>query len=341
MNMCGIKGWFILSLCTLFGFSLSAQKVEISLSPKVIKIGEQSTISYSLSMPAKIKEVMMPEINDTLTEAVEVVSISSIDSSFDQSDIGVRILTQSLQITSWDSGFHAIPPFEFNVDGEVIRSKPLLLEVKTISIAPDQDIKDIKSIREVPFSLWDWILVHRLYFGLGLLLIVLVAGGLILYRKYGRKKEDQPTVVPKEAADVLAIKKLRELEQKKLWENGKIKSYYSALSYTIREYLENRFEFNALELTTDEIVLLSRVKIKNEKLLDTLSDILQSADLAKYAKQEPLPEVNRSVLKNAFQFVEQTAIKEKKEGAEAAEHQPPKVKEISSKPNPKNFKPNA
>lgn len=52
----------------------------------------------------------------------------------------------------------------------------------------------------------------------------------------------------------LALQKLVALQQQKLWQKGDVKPYQSELTFIIREYLENRFNIQALESTTDEIV---------------------------------------------------------------------------------------
>ena len=49
-------------------------------------------------------------------------------------------------------------------------------------------------------------------------------------------------------------KQLEKLKQAQLWQNGKIKAYYSDLSDILRLYIENRYNSPALEMTTDEIL---------------------------------------------------------------------------------------
>jgi len=186
-----------------------------------------------------------------------------------------------------------------------------LLTVNTIPLQPDQDIKDIKDIMEVPFSLMDWLLAHKLPIGLTILAIVLIIVGIILYRRYlNTPKTEEKTFVPKEAADIVANRKLDELKNKKLWQKGDVKEYYSELSYIVREYIENRFQLRALELTTDEIIALSKGISEIEKREESkLEQILMLADMAKFAKQQPIATENEEALKNAYLFIEQTAIK--------------------------------
>ena len=55
---------------------------------------------------------------------------------------------------------------------------------------------------------------------------------------------------------------MEELRLAKVWQNGKVKEYHTQLTDIVREYLENRFHFEALEMTTDEIL----EEIANQKV---------------------------------------------------------------------------
>jgi len=307
--------WFI--WMALFVAAVSAQSQEVSavLDHDQIKIGEQTTIQLEVRFPAATKSIMMPALQDTISKFVEIIDVTDIDTTFDEEDITTKIFTQTITITSWDSGFHVIPPFLFIVGTDTINTKPLLLTVNTIKVQPDQDIKDIKNIIEIPFSLWDWILSHRIILGSILLAIILLIIGIILYKRYlNRPKVDEPIFIPKEAADIIAEKKLGELRAKKLWQKDKIKDYYSELSFIVREYIENRFHLRALEQTTDEIIALinNSSEVTNEQK-DKLYGLLFLADMAKYAKQKPIASENEDVLKVAYQFIKETALKAKLE----------------------------
>lgn len=308
------KSWqFFLIMLTLSvqSFSLQAQEVKATIDHKAIKIGEQSRITLELSFPVATKNVMMPELRDTITKFVEVVGVSDIDTAFDESDVGIKIYTQIITITSWDSGFHVIPPFKFKLDQDSIQTQALLLEVISVDVLPEKDIKDIKSIKEVPFSIWDWILAHLMEILLTWFLAILIIIGIYLYIRYKNRPDPEEKLVPKEAADILAKRKLKELEEKKLWQSNKVKAYYSSLSYIIREYIENRFEFNALELTTDEILGILEMKMdEDKKMRDRIYQLLFNADMAKYAKQQPMASENDEAMLYAKDFVEKTAFRE-------------------------------
>lgn len=91
-----------------------------------------------------------------------------------------------------------------------------------------------------------------------------------------------------------AILRLTELDEKLLWQNNKIKEYYSELTEIIRGYIERELKVPALENTTDEVLEMIN-DFKKSNMLETskesiskLKNLLQQADLVKFAKSTPL-----------------------------------------------------
>ena len=315
-------GVLIIFLVSFISYS-QGQEFTAKLSPLEIKIGEQATLELECNFSAAEKQIMLPALKDTISKFIEVVDVSKIDTTFDEDDVTSKYFTQKITITSWDSGLHVIPPMQSIVGTDTLYSEPLLLSVNTVQLAEEQDIKDIKGIMEVPFSLWDWILAHRIEIGsiVGILLLILIA--FLLYRKYANKEDDkEEIVIPKEDADLIANRKLKELEAKKVWQKGEVKEFHSQLSFIVREYIENRFEINALEQTTDEISMLLVAHPEIDKTdLQQLTQMLQLADMAKFAKQQPIGAENEQALKTAYLFIEKTKIIAVKEESETLNQQ--------------------
>lgn len=286
-----------------------AQEATAILKDKQIKIGEQTTIELKLRYTVDDRLVKFPTLNDTISSKIEILEISELDTAYDESDITIKELSQTITITSWDSGFHAIPPFTFKVGDQSIETQAQLLEVQSISIEQEADIKDIKNIMDVPFSLWDWILVKKYWIGGTVLGLILILVAILIIRKLMNKQPKEVVQVPKEKADVLALKQLEELKAAKLWQDGKINAYYTQLSHILREYLENRFRLSALEKTTDEIDMLLKYHKEIEgKHREQFTELMQLCDMAKFAKQEPLASENEAALKYAYRFVEDTKV---------------------------------
>ncbi|KAA3648928.1 MAG: hypothetical protein DWP98_08285 [Bacteroidetes bacterium] len=303
-----MKRFFYLLLFLISSPLIAQNEVSATIGTQEIKIGEQTTIELEVSYSAAIESLIFPALQDTISKFIDIVEISKIDTIFDPEDVTKKYLNQTITITSWDSGYYVIPPFTFVVGSDTLKTNPLVLNVKNVSVEAQQDIKDIKTIIEVPFSLIDWLLSNKIPISIGLLIVILLILAIVFYRRYkNRPVVEKEVVVPKEAADLVATRKLQELFDKKLWQAGHVKMYYSELSFILREYLENRYLVNALELTTDEtITLINSNLIAEKETVKKLHNILILADMAKFAKQQPIGAENEEAYKNALLFVSLT-----------------------------------
>jgi len=140
---------------------------------------------------------------------------------------------------------------------------------------------------------------------------------MLLIRFAGKRKKraTQEKVIIEIArpAHEIAQEKLDTLKEKALWQQGQIKEYQSELTHIIREYLENRFEIRALESTTDEIARDLKDKGLDDGDKKKLSDILQIADLVKFAKAKPDVNIHDEFFNDAVDFVLRTKeIKQEK-----------------------------
>lgn len=310
-------------LILIFTSSLFANnEVKATIGTQQMKVGDQTTIDLEVFYSAENENIIFPALQDTITKFIEIVNIEDIDTTFDEDDVTQKILHQTLTITSWDTGYHVVPPFKFVVGRDTLETNPLVLNITNIDLNPEQDIKDIKDIEDVPFSLLDYLLARKTEIGaiIGILLALVIA--YFLYKRFkNRPKSEKEAIVPKEAADILAIRKLDELQEKKLWQNGQVKAFYSELSFIVREYLENRYEVRALEQTTDETLVLLNSIVDDQESIKKFGFILQLADMAKFAKQQPISSENEQALNYGYAFIEVTKFIESTE------------EEIHQKPN--------
>ena len=172
-----------------------------------------------------------------------------------------------------------------------------LMNQDTVTINP---IKDI--IREeADFS--DYLVY--IYILVGLLLMIMV--GYYFYKLKKRKNEIIPQLVDIYIpCHVKALTALRQLEEKELWQQGMIKEYQSGLTDIVRTYLQERYHINAPEMTTDEIIgQLSKADF-DKKYSYELVNILQIADLIKFAKAKPDENIHASFMVKAIDFIENT-----------------------------------
>lgn len=138
-------------------------------------------------------------------------------------------------------------------------------------------------------------------------------------KKVEEIKTETRVIIP---SHVEALKSLETLKQKQLWQKGEIKAFQTELTFTIRQYLEKRFKINALESTTDEISRTLKKQSFSLQHENDLREILQIADMVKFAKAKPADEIHESFLDKAKAFVEETKNEEEVERTEVIHSNP-------------------
>ena len=258
---------------------------KISVDTNIIFVGQQVEIKISNNIK---NSEFWPNFNDTLVNGLEIVQ-SDFDTLSEE-------IIQKIIITSWDSGSYYIPPVKFSATS---KSNALIINVLLPNIDANSELKDIKGPLDdnIGWSdIWPW-----------LVLILIILLSIFIYKKYFNKKKK--TVVVKKniqtPAHILALNALKKLENKKLIDKKDIKEYYSSISEIIRRYIENRFNFPALELTTYEILNIITAIIEKEESI-SLKNILEISDLVKFAKKIPNQNENVRNLNLATDFVKKT-----------------------------------
>lgn len=304
----------LLLVLSLFAFAQDRPEVKVtaSIDTNAILIGEH----VSLVLKAEYRtdqgsiQITFPKLADTIIKQIEIINASKIERIIpDSNNINEMIQFQSWIITSFDSGYYAIPPLKVIINGDStnpIETEPLLLAVNTVSVDTTKNIKDIKPPLEVPFD-WKEYLPY-IYGGLaGLALLAVIIWLLIRYLKNRKKKPIvQEIIIPKIPAHVTALEQLEKLKEEKLWQQGKLKEYHSALSDILRQYIEHRFYIHTMEQVTDEILYSFRTAPASEESKIKLRQVLILADLVKFAKEHPLPHENESSWVQAYEFVMNT-----------------------------------
>lgn len=295
-----VLGW-------MASLQVSAQQVTIdaSIDSLQLLIGEQTKVKLEVSLDAGQK-LQMPFIGDTIVNGVEVLDIAKPDTQYLNN--GKRMLVkQEYTVTSFDSALYYLPPFEVLVDNQPYNSKALALKVYSVpvdTLNPDQ-FYGPKSIREVPIK-WEDISTA---FWLALLMIAM--GGLGYYL-YLRLKDNKPIIKkiriePKLPAHMQALQDIERIKSDKSMRMNNPKEYYTELTDVLRTYMSDRFGFNAMEMTSGEIID-KLLEIKDKESIRELKDLFQTADLVKFAKHAPLMNENDMNLVNAVDFINQTKI---------------------------------
>ncbi len=318
-----MKSWFHILILSFLMISsvVSAQKprIDIDLDRSEIRLGEQIKALVRFQQPAD-GSLEFPVIADTLSAKVEVVERSEIDTSFEGSNLETKVYSQVLLITSFDTGYHAIHPIFSGTGETMVLSDPLLISVMDVEVEmpeatqqgqqPEIAIKDIKDIKDAPFSLWEWIKMYK-YWIIGIILLIAAIWAYFKYIQPRLLDQNLTGVIPnfEIPADKIAKRKLKELEDRKLWQSGKFKEYHIELSEILREYIENRYLIPALESTTPEILEDLNDKVKDMALTDLRSS-LELSDLVKFAKYVPVQSENEKCMEFSYRFIDMSKEEE-------------------------------
>jgi hypothetical protein len=300
-----MKKLYQMALILLFSLSSFGQdiKVKAELDTTRILIGDQVNLWLMLEHPEGMK-VDFPLIADSLAGKIEVLSTSRPDTISKTN----RVLTirQRLLATSFDTGFFIISPFVFRFNNQVdsVQTQAISLEVFGMPIDTTKGITDIKPPYEIKVSFIEILP----YIVVGLILALI----LFFYLRYIRKKRSIVEVIEKPSpppipAHILALEQLDELVREKLWQQGKVKLYYSRLTDIVRQYIELRFGVPAMEETTEDIIrdFAQGMQVKEEIRLE-LKSLLELADLVKFAKWNPVSEEHEASQQSAYDFILRT-----------------------------------
>lgn len=310
---------FFIFLLFFLLFKLSiGQKINISaaLDSTKIRIGEQVKLDLYVSYSAKQNnlKIQWPNIADTITDKIEVISVSVIDTtSPDKSNPDIIQQHQQITISAYDSGYFAIPGFKFFINNDsanAFYTQSLFLEVHTVPT--DSSITKTKDIKP-PFAEafnWKWYSKY-FYWGFSLLVIIILIVLITIYFTKKNKIVVLKSEKPKIPAHIIALQTLEKIKNEQIWKEEKTKEYYSSISDTIRLYIEERFKVNALESTTAEIMKAFRSQVVDKESKDKLQQLLMLSDLVKFAKQFPIISEHTFTLQNAFDFVNETKREEK------------------------------
>lgn len=278
-----------------------------SISKTKILIGDQFV--YSFMLPIENFSEQSIYIPNQIEDSLEIIS-SKIDTIEKK---GKKYLNFTYRLTSFVVGKHQI----INKNGRSFGFEVVPFPIDTTKI----EIKDIKANQKEPFKISEimpiiiWVLI-------GIVLIIASFFGIKIWKKYRKTSIKELFIKPKQKlpAHVIAINSFEELRLKRLYENGKVKEYFSEISDILRLYLDNRYNIRALEMTTDEIFMEIKEKaIINDESFSLLEYILKYSDLVKFAKYIPDSFVGNKCLKDSLEFVNQTKLIESMEQIQGKE----------------------
>jgi hypothetical protein len=271
-------------LYLLFTTAVFAQQKQIrtSIDTTKNKIGAEFKLTLKTNVDT-LSKVIFPNVKNL--GALEVIYSYPIDTILKNDRYE---LVKKYGLAQFDSGRYTIPRVKILINKKEYFSDSVQVEVASVAVDTlRQKMYDIKDIIPANEGIGDWWKY--------LVFIILLAGiGAFVYwyikKRQTQKIEEEIYKTPIEKATSL----LNTLEKKELWQQGEVKTYYSELTFIVRNYIEEAIEIPAMESTTAELIESLRLASQKKKMklsketIENLFTVLKQADLVKFAKSKPL-----------------------------------------------------
>ncbi len=249
-------------------------------------------------------KVVFPKFKRTqyIVPGVEVLG----DTKADTSDIdGMMRVSKTFTLTSFDERLYAIPGMKVKVDGKSYSSNQLALKVLTCDVDtlhPEQFFPP-KDVQDNPFLWAEW--STPFWLGIVVMLLTLAFGYLVLRLKQNKPIITRIRVVKRIPAHQKALDEMSRLKTEHYNTADEQKEYYTQLTDTLRKYIRERFGFNAMEMTSTEIMEHLQ-STGDDTMINELRELFNTADLVKFAKYSSLLGEKDMNLVKAINFIDQT-----------------------------------
>jgi hypothetical protein len=283
--------------------------VDAKIDSTAIFIGQRVGITLEVSAD-KDSKITFPSYDSLqhIIPGIEIVNSSRPDTNYINENKRMT-LARKYVVTSFDTAIYYIPPFKVLVDDKEYETNNLALKVLTFDVDTlhTDSIFGIKTVVAPSFRADEWETPFYNSFAIFILCLLLM---YVLIRLKDNKPilrriRLKPRVVPHK----VAMKKIEQIKECKVWQNEDSKEYYTLLTDALRQYINDRYGFNAMEMTSYEII--TRLEsINDEEALVELKELFNTADLVKFAKYNTQINENDRNLVSAIEYINQTKVED-------------------------------
>ncbi|MFA7420602.1 MAG: hypothetical protein WCZ90_13035 [Melioribacteraceae bacterium] len=295
---------FTFLLLSFAVISLKAQTISVAVSTDttVYQVGDYITLIIEARYDKSIS-IKLPPVKDSI-KVLDYIQTLPVD----KKEVDGKIVEYHKFIFSkYDSAQVTIPSLNIEYsegksgEKKFLATTPITITINKLQVNQQEDIRDVKEPYTIPLPWWIILLVVVGTVGLAI-------GGYYLYKYWKKRKEGKIELKPEVIIPPydIALAKLDELGQKKLWQNGKVKEFHSEVTEIVREYFEKRFNFRALEMPSSEILPVLSYLEEGKVIVETADKFFSNADLVKFAKFEPMPHINDEMMTQAYEMVKLT-----------------------------------
>ena len=278
----------------LLGVLAFAQTLSSNLSKEKIALGEKVTFRVSVNNLKGRDVISMPK-NELLPFHFEETK-DDITKTFDN-------YSRTIEFQIFDEGKYTIPPLEFSINGEVLKTIPYEITVYN-PVNADEQISDIMNNKQVELGWKDYWEMYKWYVLGAFIVIALLFVFLGMFKNgvFGKNNKEKPSIHK-------TLLDLKNLEKKKYAENGNFRMFYVELIDITRDFLTKQYRIPADVLLTDDLIDLmkhtNKISTENEKVVE---EIFLRGDLVKFAKTFPTKELMQKDFGEIYDFVERSTV---------------------------------
>ena len=271
-----------------------AQTLSSNLSKEKIALGEKATLRISINN-LRGRDVISKPKNELLPFHFEETK-DDITKTFDN-------YSRTIEFQIFDEGNYTIPPLEFSINGEVLKTIPYEITVYN-PVNADEQISDIMNNKQVELGWKDYWEMYKWYVLGAFIVIALLFVFLGMFKNgvFGKNNKEKPSIHK-------TLLELKNLEKKKYAENGNFRMFYVELIDITRDFLTKQYRIPADVLLTDDLIDLmkktNRISTENEKVVE---EIFLRGDLVKFAKAFPTKELMQKDFGEIYDFVERSTV---------------------------------
>ncbi|MBI2302759.1 MAG: BatD family protein [Armatimonadetes bacterium] len=277
--------------------------VSAEVKPEDCSVGD--TVAYLVTVTARDSVARKLEATPPAFSGLETLA----DPATRQTDQTGQVVFQwSFSLRARTAGTLTIPPFTVSWRAPGGRQpRQAASNPVTVRVRPggdEHDIRPPKALVDVPDVLRPYRLL--LWFLGASALLALFAVGLGWSARVAARRP-LPAPEPPPPCHDIALRRLLELEAEGLIEQGRVDAYHIRLSRIVRDYLAERYGFNAVESTTSEIARRLYDDGVASELVALCREVLYGCDLEKFAAHRPTAPEMTALLGRARQLVTRTA----------------------------------
>lgn len=307
-------------VCTLTAWAQAT--VESRISSMEMLVGQQ----VALDMTVTARSGTNVEFPKTAQMPAGIEVLEALQGPEEKLSDGKSRFTSRLVLTSFDDTLYYLPPMTIKVDGKSYKTNQLALKVLTVEVDTLHPEKFFppKGVQDNPFEWSEW--SPLFWFSMLMLALIVVTLWLYLRLRSGKSVAPKLRMVKRLLPHQKAMRAIAEIKADKMTSAENPKEYYTRLTDALRQYIDERYGFSAMEMTSAEIID-HLMQSADATMLEELRVLFTTADLVKFAKYSTLINENDANLVNAIDFINQT----KQENVPAQEVKPEVVKEEERK----------